>query len=41
METFVLGKLPNPFLKDDGTLMTAEEWYASRDKLFEKICGIE
>lgn len=41
MSVTILGKLPDPFRKDDGTRMTPDEWYAGRDQLFEKICGIE
>lgn len=41
MSVKVLGKLPNPFQKPDGSLMSAEEWYESRDELFDKICKIE
>ena len=41
MSAIILGKLPDPFLKEDGTRMTAEEWYAQRDQLFNKICDIE
>ena len=25
-----LGKMPDPFRKEDGTRMTPEEWYANR-----------
>ena len=41
MSVNILGKLPDPFLKADGTRMTADEWYAQRDQLFNKICDIE
>ena len=41
MSVKILGKLPDPFRKEDGTRMTQEEWYAQRDKLFNKICEIE
>ena len=41
MSVNILGKLPDPFLKEDGTRMTADEWYAQRDQLFNKICDIE
>ena len=41
MSVTISGKLPDPFRKEDGTRMTAEEWYAQREQLFEKICGIE
>ena len=35
------GKMPDPFLKDDGTRMTPEEWIANRDAIREKIVDIE
>ena len=41
MSVRILGKLPDPFRKEDGTRMTREEWYAQRDQLFNKICDIE
>ena len=41
MGVSICGKLPDPFLKDDGSRMSVDEWYAKRDELFEKICGIE
>lgn len=41
MSVRILGKLPDPFLKEDGTRMTRDEWYAERNSLFEKICDIE
>ncbi|MBR7116542.1 MAG: hypothetical protein IKC87_02410 [Clostridia bacterium] len=41
MSVTIIGKLPDPFKKDDGSRMTPDEWYANRDKLFEKICEIE
>ena len=41
MEVKILGKLPDPFLKADGTRMSADEWYAQRDRLFDRVCGIE
>ena len=41
MSVRILGKLPDPFLKDNGTRMTPDEWYAQRDRLFNKICDIE
>ena len=41
MSVRIIGKLPDPFRKADGTRMTAEEWYAQRDELFQKICDIE
>lgn len=37
----ILGKLPNPFLKDDGTLASPAEWKAARTAIFEKICQSE
>ncbi len=41
MSVKILGKLPDPFLKEDGTRMTPDEWFANRDELFNKICDIE
>ena len=41
MSVQILGKLPDPFRKADGTRMTTDEWYAQRDELFNKICDIE
>ena len=41
MSTKLIGRLPDPFLKEDGVRMTREEWYASRESLFNKICDIE
>ncbi len=41
MSVRILGKLPDPFRKEDGTRMTREEWYAQRDRLFERICETE
>ena len=35
------GKMPDPFLKDDGSRMTPEEWLQQRDALREKIVDIE
>jgi hypothetical protein len=32
MSAVILGKLPDPFLKEDGTRMSADEWYAQRDQ---------
>lgn len=37
----ILGKLPDPFLKEDGTRMTPDEWYSKRDEIFARICDIE
>ena len=37
----ILGKLPDPFRKADGTRMSPGEWYAGREKLFREICDIE
>ena len=37
MSVQILGKLPDPFRKADGTRMTTDEWYAQRDELFNKI----
>ena len=41
MSVTVMGKLPDPFRREDGTRMTAEEWYAQREQLFAKICETE
>lgn len=41
MSVRILGKLPDPFRKDDGTRMTPDEWYAQRDQLFNRICETE
>lgn len=37
----LLGKLPDPFLKADGTRMSPEEWWQTRDELREKIVRME
>lgn len=36
-----LGKLPDPFMKADGTRMSADEWYAKRDEIFRDLCEKE
>ena len=36
-----LGKLPDPFMKADGTRMTADDWYAKRDEIFRDLCDKE
>lgn len=36
-----LGKMPDPFLKEDGTRMTPAEWEANKGKIREKIVDIE
>ncbi len=36
-----LGKLPDPFLKNDGTRMTPEEWYENRAKIRDFIVDFE
>lgn len=41
MSVQILGKLPDPFRKPDGTRMTPDEWYAQRTQLFERICDTE
>ena len=41
MSVKILGKLPDPFRKEDGTRMPPEEWYARREELFRFICDIE
>ena len=37
----VHGKLPDPFLKPDGTRMTPEEWWQNRDAIRERVVKIE
>ena len=41
MSVEILGKLPDPFLKEDGTRMTPEEWYEKRGELRDRICMTE
>lgn len=41
MSVTILGKLPDPFRKEDGTRMMPDAWYAQRNELFNKICEIE
>lgn len=41
MSLKILGKLPDPFRKADGTRMTPAEWYAARDEIFARICETE
>lgn len=41
MSVTILGKLPDPFKKADGSRMTPNEWYAQRKEIFNKICEIE
>ena len=41
MSVRILGKLPDPFLNEDGTRMTPVEWYENRNELFNKICMTE
>nr|MBQ4317820.1 hypothetical protein [Clostridia bacterium] len=36
-----LGKMPDPFLKEDGTRMTPDEWYANRDKIRDFVVDFE
>lgn len=36
-----LGKMPDPFLKEDGTRMTKEEWFLKKDEIRNKIVDIE
>lgn len=36
-----LGKMPDPFLKEDGTRMTPAEWEANRDRIRDMIVDIE
>lgn len=40
-EVIYHGKLPDPFIKEDGSRMTKEEWQAGRRELFDKLCDIE
>lgn len=40
-EVIFHGKLPDPFLKPDGTRMTKEEWFANRKEILDKIVDIE
>lgn len=35
------GKMPDPFLKEDGTRMTPEEWAANKNAIRDKIVDIE
>ena len=37
----ILGKLPDPFRKEDGKRMTPAQWYEARDEIFDKICKTE
>ena len=41
MSVKIAGKLPDPFLKEDGSRMTPEEWYAAREEIFAKIVETE
>ena len=41
MSVEILGKLPDPFLKADGTRMSPEEWYEKRGELRDRICMTE
>ena len=41
MSVTIKGKLPDPFLKEDGTRMSPDEWYQRRGEIFEKIAKIE
>ncbi|MBE7050956.1 MAG: hypothetical protein E7395_00095 [Ruminococcaceae bacterium] len=36
-----LGKMPDPFLKEDGTRMTKEEWLERKDEIRQKIVDFE
>lgn len=36
-----LGKMPDPFKKEDGSRMTPEEWYAQRDKIRDFVVDFE
>ena len=36
-----LGKLPDPFMKADGTRMSADEWFTKRDEIFLDLCDKE
>ncbi len=35
------GKLPDPFLKPDGTRMTPEEWSTNRNAIRDRIVDVE
>lgn len=37
----LLGKLPDPFLREDGTRMSPEEWWQERDAIREKVVRME
>ena len=41
MSVNILGKLPDPFRKADGTRMTPSEWYSAREQIFNDLCEIE
>ena len=41
MSVRIIGKLPDPFRKPDGTRMNAEEWYSVRNRIFNEICETE
>lgn len=41
MSVEILGKLPDPFRKPDGTRMTPDEWYSARETIFQSICEVE
>ena len=41
MSVTIKGKLPDPFLKEDGTRMSPEEWFERRGEIFDKISSIE
>ena len=36
-----LGKMPDPFLKEDGTRMTPAEWFENREAIKKKVVEIE
>lgn len=40
-EVKFLGKMPNPFVKEDGTMVSKEEWKTYKYELLEKIVDIE
>ena len=40
-EIIFRGKMPDPFLKSDGTRMTKEEWFEKKDEIRQKIVDFE
>ncbi len=41
MKIEYFGKMPDPFLKEDGTRMTPDEWHKNKKALLQKITDIE